>query len=247
MSQHIYCLFRGIFSIVAILFNPLTVQAGMVSREVNVALIAAKFDSYDLDLDLNGSTDFTFTAAYAPDPLLAAGFDTVNFRFGSNNAVVIDSIAGDGFPAVSRLGLGNTISAASTFSGPNDQGNLYFYISTDVPPLTGNFGGQTGFIGLRFDTSGGINYGYALISVNDLGNPNSPFDLTIRSVGYNDIVGQVAIAIPEPGSLFILGIGGCLVAAYRWRYKSKVARRTSKRTRFMLAIKQQQWQSHNRP
>jgi len=209
-------------SIVAILLDPLSVQAGMVTREVNIELIAANLDSYDLDVDLNGSTDFTFTAAYVPDPFLAVGFDTVDFAFASNNAVVIDSITGDGFPAVSRLSLGNTISASNTFSGANDQGNLYFYVSTDVPPLTGNFGGQTGFVGLRFDTANGINYGYALVTVNDLGNPNSPFDLTIRSVGYNDVVGQTAVAVPEPNSLFILGIGSFVVAAYRRRYQSLI-------------------------
>jgi len=58
------------------------------------------------------------TLAYAPGPPLAGGFDTIDFPFGSNNAAVIDSVTGDGFPTVSRLNEGDTISGGSTFSGP---------------------------------------------------------------------------------------------------------------------------------
>jgi len=193
---------------------------------VNVTLSAANIDSYDLDLDLNGSTDFTFTAAFVPGPFLSVGFDTLDFAFGSNNAAVIDR-SGDRFPTVSRLKLGDTISGGSTFSGPNDQGNLFFFISTDVLPTTGNFGGQTGFVGLRFDTTGGIKYGYAQVSVKDLGDPNSPLDLTIGTVAFDDVVGQTvlagqaAVAVPEPASMAILGIGGFIFAASRWRERRK--------------------------
>ncbi len=218
MRQYVLSLFWVAGSIAALAFNGPPVQAGLISREVNVTLSAANFETYDLDLDLNGTTDFTFTAAYAPDPSLAVGFDTIDFAFGSNNAAVIDSATGDGFPSVTRLNVGDTISSGSTFSGPNDQGNLYFFISTDLPPTTGNFGGQTGFVGLRFDTPGGINFGFAQVSVKDLGDPSNPFDLTIGTVGYNDVAGQAAaVAVPEPASVAILAFGGFVFATSRWR------------------------------
>lgn len=181
------------------------VLANLVTRSVGVTLNAANIESYDLDLNLDGTTDFTFTAALVLDPVLSVGFNVVDFRFGSSNGVVIDLPTGDGFPAASLLQVGDTVSAANMFSGPNDQGNLFFFTTFDPP--SGNFLGQTGYLGLRFDAAGGTEYGFAEVTINSLNTQSNPLGLTIGNVGFNDVPGQsVRIsAVPEPSSLLLFG------------------------------------------
>lgn len=116
-------------------------QAGLMTHDVNVTLNAGNIESYSLDVNLDGKTDFTFTAALVLDPILSVGFDQVEFPFG-NNGVVIDKATSDGFPTASRLAVGDTVSAANTFSSSSDKGNLFFFTSFDPP--SGNFGGHTG-------------------------------------------------------------------------------------------------------
>lgn len=195
-----------------------TATAAVILRNVNVTLNAANIESYNLDVDRNGTTDFTFTAAFVPDPVVSVGFDVVDFPFGGNNGVVIDPrIAFDGFPTASRLRLGDAVSAANTFSIAGfEQGNLFFYVSTDTPPPSGNFGGRTGYVGLRFDAADGTHFGFAQVTVKGLNDPTHPFDLTIGTVGYETVPGRPLniIAIPEPASLLaVAGLGGAVLIA----------------------------------
>ena len=186
-------------------------DAGLMTRDVNVTLSAENIESFDLDVDLDGITDFTFTAAIVSDPLLTVGFDVVDFPFASDNGVVIDAPSVDGFPTVSRLGLGDIVSPGDTFSLASfDQGNLFFFTSFDTP--TGNFNGQTGFIGLRFDSPVGLLFGFAEVTVNALNAASNPLNLTIGTVGFNDVPGQAVriAAVPEPSMLALWLIGGLL-------------------------------------
>ena len=181
--------------------------AALITRNVNVTLNAANIESYDLDVDLNGTTDFTFTAALVLDPALSVGFDVVDFPFSSNNGVVIDSPTINGFPTASRLQAGATISAANAFALASfDQGNLFFFTTFDPP--SGNFGGQTGYLGLRFDRLNETVFGFAEVTVNALEAPLNPLGLTIGTVGFNDIPGQpVQISlVSEPTSMALFGI-----------------------------------------
>ena len=173
-------------------------RASLVTRYVGATLNAGASDTFGLDVDLNGTTDFTFTAAYVPDPLLTVGFDTVDVPRSNSfdNALVVDATTGDGFPTASKLGIGNLVSAASTFSFPFDQSNLFF--TDTIDPATGHFAGQTGYVGLKFDRGTDILYGFAQITVNALDDPVDPLGLTIGFVGYNDVAGQSAQVVPEP-------------------------------------------------
>jgi hypothetical protein len=76
-----------------------------------------------------------------PTPVLTVGFDQIEFPFGSTNAVVIDALAGDGFPATSLLKTGSVVGPASLFYGPNGKGDLCYNDTFD--PVTGNYGGTT--------------------------------------------------------------------------------------------------------
>ena len=190
--------------------------ATVVTRQANVTLNALNIESYDLDVNLDGRNDFTFTAALVLDPILSVGFAVVDFPFASGNGVVIDASTGDGFPAARRLAAGNTVSASNTYSGPNDQGNLFFFTTFDPP--SGNFGEKTGFLGLRFDTAGGTHYGFAEVTVNSINALNNPLGLTLGLIGYNDTPGQPVqiAAVPEPAGLPLFGIGALgLMAALR--------------------------------
>ncbi len=179
----------------------LSTQAELILRDVDVSLSALNLEEYNLDVDLNGTTDFTFNASLVPGPPLTVGFNVINFPFASNNGVVIDSATGDGFPNASYLTLGNLVSDAQLYSFASlDQGNLVFAVGSEPP--SGNFLNRSGFIGLRFDRPEGITFGFAEITVNDINAAINPLGLSISAVGFNNIPGVPALisSVPEPTS-----------------------------------------------
>jgi hypothetical protein len=188
-----------------------TAQAGLITRQVNHTLTAipdGPNNFFDLDVDLNGTTDFTFTTIIAlpQDPSFAA-FAVVEAPFGTINGAVIDAFTGDGFPAVSRLSSGDSVSSADQFFNASfDQGNLFFVTAFDPP--SGNFDDATGFIGLRFaGSSGETFFGFAQVTVNDLFAAQDPLAVTIGLVGYESVAGAPAQIpdVPEPTSALLLG------------------------------------------
>ncbi len=222
------CLGACVLALSAFTIASRPAYAGLVYRDVNVTLDASLASSYDLDVDLNGTTDFTFTSAFIPDPTLPVGFNVIDFPFASNNGVVIDAPTGDGFPTVSRLSVGNTVSSASVFSSAtNDQGNLSFFTPFDPP--SGNFEGRTGYVGLRFDRLGGTAFGFAEVSVNAMNAAVNPLGLTIRNVTYNDTLGAFATisAVPEPSSMALAGVSLGLFGVFQMRRKAVNARKKS--------------------
>lgn len=197
--------------IVGLLFaihTPSHALSAIITRNIDVTLNALNTDDYNLDVDGDGTVDFTIQTAYVPDPTLTVGFDQFVFPFGSSNGVVIDTQTNDGFPPTSLLVPGDTISAASLFCLSGDTADLYF--DDTVDPITGNFGGNSGYVGFRFTNASGIHYGYVQISVDSLNDPNTPFNLTIGNLAYNDVAGQaIQISpVPEPASIATLALGG---------------------------------------
>lgn len=192
-------------------------HAALVVRTVNQTVNSANlFDVYALDVDLNGSTDFTFNASNIAN-FSSSAFITTDST--SSSAFVIDSI-NIGFPAVSRLLAGAGVSGTSLFSQPgSDQGDLATFNIVNVSS-TGNFFGQTGFVGLRFVGGAGPLYGFAQITVDGDGTDN-PYSVTIGQVGYEDSGSALQIpggaAVPEPGSLALLAAAGIGFLASRRR------------------------------
>ncbi len=194
-------------------------HALLMVRTVGVTVNSADIGSYDLDVDLSGTTDFTFQAGFVQDPIGNVGFAQIKLPFASSNAFVVDSNTGDGFPPVSLLQTGDSVSGANMFAFFGDLGEL---ASEFLAPPTGNFFGQTGFVGLRFAAAGGDLYGFAEITV-DGPNAANPYSITIGRVGYETAVGQSVVipggtgAVPEPGSLALLAAAGIGFLASRRR------------------------------
>lgn len=70
----------------------------------------------------------------------------------------------------------------------------------------------TGFVGFRFNTGGGVQYGWARLTMN--GSPLNSFtmvDYAWGDVGDTILTGQ----IPEPGSLALLAVGAVGLLAWR--------------------------------
>jgi hypothetical protein len=200
-----------------------SIHAELIIRSVNVSLNATNLESFALDLDSNGSTDFTFNASFIPDPLLPVGFDVIEFPFASKNGVVIDSFTGNGFPNASLLSLGNLVSDTQLFSlAAIDQGNLFFTAAGDPP--SGNFLNRTGYVGLKFDRPGGVSFGFAELTVNDINAPGNPLGLTIGTVGYNNTLGAPAqiSSIPEPTSFMLFVVSSLATITFRRKRSSRL-------------------------
>lgn len=199
-------------------------SAMLITRNVNHQVTATPDgpnQTYDLDVDLDGGTDFTFRSLIGlpEDPAFASFADIVP-PFGTVNGVVIDSFTGDGFPTTSRLQPGAVVSSASLFSGNNDLGNLSSQFFPDPP--TGNFQNQSGFVGFQFEGPGGTHYGFVQVTVNDLLASQNPLAVTLGTVSYESVAGQPAIvtAVPEPATTALAALA---LAALVTRTRRRVA------------------------
>ena len=108
------------------------VKADVVLRQINKTLTATPDgpnNIYNLDVNADGTTDFTFTTIIGiPSDPTFASFAVVNAPFGTQNGAVVDAFTGDGFPTVSRLKTGDIVSCNNLlFDASFDQGNLIFY------------------------------------------------------------------------------------------------------------------------
>lgn len=77
----------------------------------------------------------------------------------------------------------------------------------------GNWGGgATAYVGIEFEISGATHYGFARVTWSPDNNvATTTSTATIDLVGFNTVPGEAAVIpiIPEPSSVFLMGIGLC--------------------------------------
>ena len=203
-----------------------TAQAEVQSRTLDVTV----FDSptgFKLDVDQDGTDDFNFwhfsfdsgtnTIAFAEATIAAedtAALTGTTNPYDEGTGKLVDAkveTASTNSPHAYNYGRGAWL--AATPGG---------YFASDYG--TGNWAGQSGFLGLQFEssTTGGIHAGFVQLSV-DANDSATPLAIRLTGVAwedqaYTDIhVENIAKVVPEPVSLGLLAMGAVGIAAMRRR------------------------------
>lgn len=137
--------------------------------------------------------------------------------FGANSGAFAGFSAG-GFPYVSKLNFGANINGGN-FAAAAIVGTLAFAYGYGNSQWLSS---GTGFIGFRFNAGSGMQYGWARVTMDGApGNTFTLVDYAWGDVGQLITAGQTT-AVPEPGSLGLLALGGVGLLAWRKRRSSKV-------------------------
>ena len=181
------------------------------------------------DLDNNGSVDFefghqllsgTFGMAVAGTGENLTGFPNTTANQIAANAVTIN---GDTLFYLRNLSQGTIVDSSLTSLstlGSFNRGYLAYGATSSC--LSCEFSSETdGLLGLSFDANGTTNYGWMRVKIDD-GDRNR---MTVLSYAYEDTGAPIAagsetaVAVPEPGCLGLLALGGAGLMAWRRRYQ----------------------------
>jgi hypothetical protein len=193
-------------------------QAGVI----NINLAAAGTNSVNITGLNAGKTldsDKTEVPGFAGTNELEIRFNSATIGLDPEGTMRIARDGGHASPH--SFGAGATIdgSFGGTWSGSSDDTSFYSNGSSFSPDF-----GPNSFIGFRFSSGGGFNYGYIEVLWNWTGT-TSTSSFQLLSAAYEDqentaIVTPGGSVVPEPTSMAIFGLGA-LGMAYRARRKSK--------------------------
>ncbi|MBC8045605.1 MAG: T9SS type A sorting domain-containing protein [Fimbriimonadaceae bacterium] len=175
------------YSAMAAAFSSLATQADaqIVYNDIDdVTITASEVDEvYSLDLNIDGEIDFVFRAGTA-----AGGSWTFASIFGMfsslgagnvNNQII--ATMGSLVPYASALEEGYTINEGANFLANSTSSNYAVLASNYYGVIYGNFGDQgVKYIGLRFDISGAIHFGWIRVDVT-----TEPVSVTIMDYAFN--------------------------------------------------------------
>ena len=218
-SMRCFHLFQLAVSCMALL----VATAGQLQAAViNINLAAAGTDSVNIT-GLNAGKTFDSARTEVPGFVetneLRIRFDSSRIGLDPENNMRI-AIDGGGTSPHS-FGAGATIDGSFGGSWSSVNGDTTFY-SSNSGSFSPDFGPNS-FIGFRFSSGGGFNYGYIEVLWNWTGTlSTSSFQLL--SAAYEDQENTAIVtpggSVPEPTSMAIFGLGA-LGMAYRARRKSK--------------------------
>jgi PEP-CTERM motif len=131
-------------------------------------------------------------------------------------------IAAGAFRYPSNLGPGVNVSAGA-FVAHN--GNYFATLAYKGGFTNSQWLSQgTGFVGFRFNSGAGIEYGWARLTMNEgaAGNSFTLDDYAWADTGTAILTGQTTAAVPEPGSLGLLAVGAAGLLLWR-RQRAKAS------------------------
>jgi hypothetical protein len=177
----------------------------------------ANNSTVDIDFDGAGGAEFAIThASGVTTKTIGSKISTKPFnRLGMANGTGATSLGVVGLPKPARLGNGVTVSSLSPFTP---------FSAFQPSNLAGGFGGgawnggQTGFIGVRFNLGGGPLYGWIQLQTPAPGLSGSTGQ--ILGYAYENSGGAIttpASAVPEPNTLLLLASGALGVLALKRR------------------------------
>lgn len=185
---------------------------------------------FDLDLDLNGTVDFSLMA----DIVWSAGIHPEN----QNQYLIHPSPPPNiGGPVAALnstyvIGLNSTVESSLDWFGSDNYSTLIFILDSGI---TGEFYHDRAFVGLKFEADDGIHYGWIDVEGASRTMENhllTDSSLIIHGWAYESTpgVGIAAGAVPEPSSVALFAIGAVGVWILRKEKKEKEEKGSGKGT-----------------
>lgn len=205
-------------------------DAAVVDRTVNAYL---NDNIYDLDVDQDGTVDFTFFQIATTGTTETGGSYSIGnlgvYSTAPESQVV--GIAGAySYGLAERLGQNEVVDSSRSFSGLADNRLLYANTYTEPPDPAypglsfgdfisyGDFsGGGQGYVGLQFAIGGDTHFAWASVFVNNL-----DAQAVLRDVAYETLPDTgIFTPVPLPGTLPFLATGAASLLAFRRRRQKR--------------------------
>lgn len=204
------------------------------------ATALAGVNSAEADIHYSGPLSITFDAAPGSTALQTFTLDNAavlrfaHARTASSSGVAFfriqgaavsnqfRGIANGSFRYPANLGTGVNVSAGAFVA---HSGNFFATLAFKSGYANSQWLSQgTGFIGFKFNSGAGIEYGWARITMNE-GIPGNSFtldDYAWADTGTPILTGETTAAVPEPGSLGLLAVGAAGLLLWR-RQRAKAS------------------------
>jgi hypothetical protein len=179
------CAVAPLVAVVIVLALAHPAGAKIVYTPTNRDLLKGQFD---LDLNNDGKTDFTFTGSFT-----SRGCG--EFGNAITASLTVAPINGNGYEGrnAARLGMGSPIDGERRFFARAALMASVIQQCTHVPVFTGNWvvpGMADGYLGLKFKIDGEDHYGWAYVKTNLTIGHYSWFSATLTGYAYETIAGK---------------------------------------------------------